>query len=78
MYLWRQTVSEEIVNQGNLWVCQGRCISVDTLSYISKVLPLVLEYRLIGLVVKVSASRAEDPGFKSRLQWDFSGVESYQ
>ena len=27
---------------------------------------------LVGLVVKESASRAEDPGFKSRLQRDFS------
>ena len=37
--------------------------------------------RLVGLVVKASASRAEDPGFKSlesRLRRDFSGVESYQ
>ena len=32
----------------------------------------------VGLVVKASASRAEDPGFESRLRWDFSGVESYQ
>ena len=30
-------------------------------------------YRLVGLVVKASASRAEDPGFESRLRWDFSG-----
>ena len=29
--------------------------------------------RLVGLVVKASASRAEDPGFESRLRWDFSG-----
>ena len=34
--------------------------------------------RLVGLVVKVSASRAEDPGFESRLRRDFSGVESYR
>ena len=34
--------------------------------------------RLCGLVVKVSASRAEDPGFESRLRRDFYGVESYQ
>ena len=34
--------------------------------------------RLICLVVKVSASRAEDPRFESRLWQDFSGVESYQ
>ena len=51
--------------------------------------------RLVGLVVKAFASRAdvagtlnnqqttkqsraEDPGFESRLSRDFSGVESYQ
>ena len=27
---------------------------------------------LVGLVVKASASRAEDPGFESRLRRDFS------
>ena len=31
-----------------------------------------------GLVVTVSASRAEGPGFESRLRRDFFGVESYQ
>ena len=35
-------------------------------------------YRLVGLVVKASALRAEGPGFESRLRWDFFGVESYQ
>ena len=35
-------------------------------------------YRLVGVVVKASASRAEDPGFESRLRRDFFGVESYQ
>ena len=30
------------------------------------------EDRLVGLVVKVSTSRAEDPGFESHLRWDFS------
>ena len=29
--------------------------------------------RLVSLVVKASASRAEDPGFESRLRRDFSG-----
>ena len=29
--------------------------------------------RLVGQVVKASASRAEDPGFESRLRQDFSG-----
>ena len=35
-------------------------------------------YRLVGLVVKASASRAEGPGFESRLRRDFFGVESHQ
>ena len=39
---------------------------------------LVWMDRLVGLVVKASASRAEGPGFKSRLRRDFFGVESYQ
>ena len=34
--------------------------------------------RLVGPVVKASASRAEGPGFESRLRRDFFGVESYQ
>ena len=35
--------------------------------------------RLVGLVVKASASRAEDPGFESMLAPGFFfGVESYQ
>ena len=33
--------------------------------------------RLVGLVVKESASTAEDPGFEYRLRRDFTGVESY-
>ena len=33
---------------------------------------------LVGLVVKASTSRAEDPGFESRWRRDFFGVESYQ
>ena len=36
------------------------------------------QHRLVGLVVKASASRAEGPGFESRLRRDFFGVESYQ
>ena len=35
-------------------------------------------YRLAGLVVKASASEAEDPGFESRFRRDFFRVESYQ
>ena len=41
-------------------------------------IPLLLPYRLVGLVVKAYASRAEDPGFESHLRLDFSGVESFQ
>ena len=37
-----------------------------------------LDDRSVGLVVKASASRAEYPGFESRLRRNFSGVESYQ
>ena len=32
-----------------------------------------MQDRLVGRVVKASASRAEDPGFKSRWRRDFSG-----
>ena len=35
-------------------------------------------YRLVGLVVKASASRAEGHGFESRWSRDFFGVKSYQ
>ena len=38
----------------------------------SKIRYSILQNRLVGLVVKASASRAEDPGFESRLRWDFS------
>ena len=39
-----------------------------------KILRVVSFYhRLVGLVVKASASRAEDPGFESRLRRNFSG-----
>ena len=44
-----------------------------TMSVMIAVLLSVYGYRLVGLMVKASASGAEDPGFKSRLQWDFSG-----
>ena len=51
--------------------CQGRIC-------FGSVRASTLRDRLVGLVVKVSASRAEDPGFESRLRPDISGVESYQ
>ena len=45
---------------------------VSSMKYISSILPLP-QKRLVGLVVKLSASRAEDPAFDSRLRRDFSG-----
>ena len=39
---------------------------------------LAFSHRLVGLVVQPSASKAEGPGFESRLRRDFFGVESYQ
>ena len=48
-----------------------------TLLHLGVVHPLQ-DDRLVGLVVKASTSRAEDPGFDSCLRRDFFGVESYQ
>ena len=45
---------------------------------VSESLSVCVTDRLVGLVVKASASRAEGPGFESRLRRDFFGVESYQ
>ena len=36
------------------------------------IVALLLPHHLVGLVVRASASRAEDPGFDSRLRRDFS------
>ena len=35
-------------------------------------------HRLAGLLVRASASRAEDQGFESSLRWNFFRVESYK
>ena len=42
--------------------------------YMWWVVELCVEYMCVGLVVKASASRAEDPGFESRLRRDFFWV----
>ena len=47
--------------------CFSPCVCL-TLSVI------VCTDRLVGLVLKPSASRAEDPGFESRMRRDFSGL----
>ena len=46
--------------------------------YASKTGQHLADHRLVGLVVKASTSRVEEPGFESHLRRDFFGVESYQ
>ena len=54
-----------------------RKMSVTLAQTLTQPLEICWFNRLVGLVVKASASRAEDPGFDSRLRrGDFSGVES--
>ena len=48
----------DLLRLNDLWAVTLACLPQD---------------RLVGLVVKASASRAEDPGLKSRLRRDFSG-----
>ena len=62
-------VGETISATNVAFVC-GLCSVVDV--------ALLSTDRLVGLVVKASASRAEGPGFESPLCRDFFGVESYQ
>ena len=57
--------------------CIMLCLNVCFLSFCPSVL-FVESDRLIDVVVKASASRADGPGFESRLCRNFSGVESYQ
>ena len=57
--------------------CIMLCLNVCFLSFSPSVV-FVESDRLVGLVVKASASRADDSGFESGLCRDFSGVESYQ
>ena len=45
------------------------CLKISTLSLLSS----FIWDRLVGLVVRASALGAEDTGFESCLQWDFSG-----
>ena len=57
-----------------LFVSVSRSVSV----FLVVIIFFCFSHRLVGLVVKASASRAEDPGFESRWRRDFFGVESYQ
>ena len=56
-------------------VCVSTCVTVCfcSLCVLTSVsLCVRVPERLVGLVVKASASRTEDPGFESRLRQDFS------
>ena len=76
------TVSDNAYSSRTLW---GVCVFVCSLQRAgllifssqpfasTRTTVLRLTHRLVGLVVKASASRAEDPGFESRLRRDFSG-----
>ena len=55
-----------------------RFLVTDMVAIIIGELYSLLFTALVGLVVKASASKVEDPGFESGLRRDFSGVESYQ
>ena len=53
-------------------------IVVMCVEYMWWVVEKCVEYMCVGLVVKASASRAEDPGFEFRLRRDFFLGQSYQ
>ena len=56
--------------------CEGRIVSVLGVSSWPDNCN-TLRDRFVGLVVKASASRAEDPGFESPLRRDFFPVSSH-
>ena len=58
--------------------CYTLCLMAAVCYMFCYTLCLMAADRLVGLVVKASASRAEGPGFESRLRRDFFGAESYQ
>ena len=60
----------------DMMVCVDRALVVLVVGRYVLKLHVCLFDCLVGLVVKVSASRAEGPGFESRLRQDFFGVES--
>ena len=74
----RESVSSVSVSaqDGIIGLGKAHTRSAPSLNSVPKV--ALKNNRLVGLVVKASASRAEGPGFESRLRRDFFGVESYQ
>ena len=70
---WVQSSANHVEHIERL-LCATYCVPRSTKGQLS----CYVWYRLVDLVVKASASRAEGPGFESRLRRDFFGVESYQ
>ena len=60
------------------WDRDGWRVLITVQGYQSSKTSSLSKHRLVGLVVKASASKAEGPWFESRLRRDFFGVESYQ
>ena len=58
--------------------CFSPLVWATVILYVSWKFKCFCSDRLVGLVVGASASRAEDPGFESRLRRDVFGIESYQ
>ena len=55
------------------------CVTDDDVTTLPLRLPAMVDpiLDLVGPVVSASASRAEHPGFESRVRRDYSWVESY-
>ena len=74
MFYTLSTICELVLlpyaNTLHMYACCGLTTSWNKLFH-------MYHYHLVGLVVKASASKAEDPGFESRLRRDFFRVESY-
>ena len=67
---------EDVDVRSHVMCIQTLCIADQHVAVRSHVLSsqtLCIANRLVGLVVKASASRAEDPNFESSLRRDFSG-----
>ena len=60
---WRESRSSAVVIEEHYKTRRKKSIRVSQCTH-----------RLVGLVVTASASKAEDPGFESRLRRDFYGV----
>ena len=71
--LWSLEGFEHIVLAWPLWWIALSDSDIMLLQHDDVVCFGQLWNRPFGLVVKGSALRAEDPGFRSRLRWDFSG-----